>query len=360
MPPIPSSEIVPSTPPPTFELPPDIFNPVCATQVQPGDTLTIIAERTSVSVADIISENSIANPDDIKAFDPLDVCRDGIDDLVTGLPRVAPTTLPPVPTTAPMPETTAAPVTTLPPAPATIDNIPGCSSDNLTDECQDLAYDTLRQAGYTNSDPVLRVRAYQANNLDIYGNPLEIDSQLGPLTFGALDADPDLMTEAHINDGRIANGGIVSLDTQIQYVYNDGAFIGAYAVTTGIDDRWVEYADPQSGEKNNVDARTNTGNFQIFREVDGWKRSSDFQKLTDDPVMFETAYYDGGEANHGVPAHMISRTAEKLSKGCVRIPEQDMIADANGNSVDAMIEVGDSFIIEGYRPELPPKPVTNV
>lgn len=349
-----TSETAPSTPPPTTQ-PLDVLRPECAILVQSGMYLSDISELSGVSITDLVIENSIADPDRIDEGDIIDICVDGID-LETGEPRVAPTTAPP--TTAPAPESTAQP-TTVPEVPVAVDNIPGCSADNVSDQCRDLAYDLLRQAGYTNSDPVLRVRAYQAGNKDIHGQPLEVDSLLGPLTFGAIDSDSNIMNEAHVNDGRISNGAVVNLDLQIEYVYNDDQFVGAYAVTTGIDDRWVEYSDPQTGEKKLVDARTNTGNFTIFREVDGWKTSSAFQKDTDDPVMFETAYYDGGEANHGVPRHMISNTAEPLSKGCVRIPEEDMVADANGNSVDAMIEIGDSFIIEGSRPELPAKPLVN-
>ena len=256
--------------------------------------------------------------------------------------------------------TTIAPTTTQPPdaiAPENQqDNIPDCTADNLTDSCRQQAYGVLLAAGYADNDAVLRVRAYQAINTDSAGSPLQIDGVLGPNTFGSIDLDSGLFSETHSNDGRISDGAIVNLDTQIEYVYNDGDLVGAYAATTGIDDRWKEYTDPGTKERKLTDARTNTGNFTIQREVDGWKTSSDFQEEGDDPVMYETAYYDGGEANHGVPRGLMSNTATKLSAGCVRIDKANMDADANRVSIDKMIEIGDSFIIEGSRPDLPDKP----
>ena len=78
----------------TLPLPAGVFDPACARVVQPGESLSVIADGfddPTITVASLQAENAIVDANVLQAGAVLDVCPgNGLDDL-TGLERVAAT-----------------------------------------------------------------------------------------------------------------------------------------------------------------------------------------------------------------------------------------------------------------------------
>jgi L,D-transpeptidase catalytic domain/LysM domain len=84
-----------TTPPPTttIPMPPGVHDPACARVVQPGDSLSLIADGIddpTVTAESLASENGVSNVDVIHAGDVLDVCPGNHLDDITGQERGVP------------------------------------------------------------------------------------------------------------------------------------------------------------------------------------------------------------------------------------------------------------------------------
>ncbi|MCW1908316.1 MAG: L,D-transpeptidase family protein [Candidatus Saccharibacteria bacterium] len=289
-----TSEAAPSTPPPTTQ-PLDVLRPECAILVQSGMYLSDISELSGVSITDLVTENGIADPDKIDEGDIIDVCINGIDDLDTGEPRVAPTTAPP--TTAPAPESTAP--LTIPPV-----ELPSGV------EAQQAQLNAL---------------------FGPYGMPsLDVDGISGPLTdqqncaaklvLGLAPSRADIAPGSEeekalmsatslplpqaeaVDEGKWA---VIDQTCQVMFVGEDASLAFVFPVSTG---------RPEFPTRNDT---RRAHRYDPALENNGWHDSTAYPATDDNPLngnMYKPVYIDKGQAIHGAN----NVPPEPASHGCTR------------------------------------------
>jgi N-acetylmuramoyl-L-alanine amidase len=124
---------------------------------------------------------------------------------------------------------------------------------------------------------------------------------------------------------RTTKGGVVEIDkkTQTLLVVNAGVVRWVFNTSTGSGRKY------RQGGKDHI-AVTPSGDFRVFRRVDGWD---------DGPLgkLYRPQYFNGGIAVHGYP--VVPSTPE--SHGCCRVslPGMDFLWGAGGMGVGTRVLV---------------------
>jgi N-acetylmuramoyl-L-alanine amidase len=144
------------------------------------------------------------------------------------------------------------------------------------------------------------------------------DGVCGPATWARVDAGVRPAA-------RTTEGGVVEIDkkTQTLLVVNAGVVRWVFNTSTGSGRKY------RQGGKDHV-AVTPSGDFRVFRRVDGWD---------DGPLgkLYRPQYFNGGIAVHGYP--VVPSTPE--SHGCCRVslPGMDFLWGAGGMGVGTRVLV---------------------
>jgi len=147
---------------------------------------------------------------------------------------------------------------------------------------------------------------------------LERDGVCGPATWSQVDA-------GRRPKARTAKGHVVEIDkpTQTLLVADNGIVAWIFNTSTGSGRKY------RSGGKEHV-ALTPSGDFRVFRRVDGWD---------DGPLgkLYRPQYFNGGIAVHGYP----SVPPTPASHGCCRVslPAMDLLWGAGGMEVGTRVLV---------------------
>jgi N-acetylmuramoyl-L-alanine amidase len=144
------------------------------------------------------------------------------------------------------------------------------------------------------------------------------DGVCGPATWARVDAGVRPAA-------RTTKGGVVEIDkkTQTLLVVNAGVVRWVFNTSTGSGRKY------RQGGKDHI-AVTPSGDFRVFRRVDGWD---------DGPLgkLYRPQYFNGGIAVHGYP--VVPSTPE--SHGCCRVslPGMDFLWGAGGMGVGTRVLV---------------------
>jgi N-acetylmuramoyl-L-alanine amidase len=144
------------------------------------------------------------------------------------------------------------------------------------------------------------------------------DGVCGPATWARVDAGVRPAA-------RTTKGGVVEIDkkTQTLLVVNAGVVRWVFNTSTGSGRKY------RQGGKDHI-AVTPSGDFRVFRRVDGWD---------DAPLgkLYRPQYFNGGIAVHGYP--VVPSTPE--SHGCCRVslPGMDFLWGAGGMGVGTRVLV---------------------
>ncbi len=274
----------------TTEPPLDVYDPLCVVQVQPGESLSLIADRfddDTVRVDTIAAENNLDGtliyPDQL-----LDVCVDnGIDDL-TGDNR-----------------------------PANAALVAEAVQANV--EVQQTKLNELF-AGYGTpelivdgiSGSVTRQRLCAARLA--MGLPAStLDMQMGS------DEEKMLMAATTLNvpvEAPVLDERWVFIDETCQIMFVGAGWEIAYIFPTSTGEPGHE-TRPQNASR--------AYRFDPALDNDGWHDSTDFPAEEDNPLngnMYKPIYFDGGQAIHG--ANNVPTSPQ--SKGCARLRVEHMDA----------------------------------
>ena len=264
--------------PTPFVHPPDVHDPACVIQIQPGDSLSLIAEAmpdTAVTYSDLQRENDIDNADQINSGDLLDICVGNQIDDISGETRTG-------------------------------------DSDEVV-------------------DPVVAAQQRKINELFAgRGMPeLAVDGVAGPLTRQQLCAIRSLfglpVSRAEMAPGSAEEQALMTT--------------AALPTYTGVPERWVMidktcqimfvgdstsivFIFPTSTGEPGYETRDQDGvaAFRFNPAIDnaGWHDSTHFPAAEDNPLngnMYKPLYFDNGQAIHG----SYNVPPEPLSKGCARL-----------------------------------------
>lgn len=278
--------VPPSAPPNPFVQATDAHNPSCAIEIQPGDSLSSIADRipdTAVSFEDLQSENALADADYVQAGDLLDICvGNQVDDVVGGSRTAGPS---------------------------------GGEVENEAVAAQQRKLNELF-AGYGIRE-------------------LLVDGISGPITRRQLCA------------ARVAFGLPVSRADMAPGSAEEQFLMSAAALpvqpSSSTDDKWIVidktcqimfagngseivYVFPTSTGEEGYETR-NQENVRAFRynpatDNAGWHDSTTFPAAEDNPLngnMYKPIYFYNGQAIHG----SYNVPPEPLSKGCARLNVED-------------------------------------
>jgi hypothetical protein len=144
------------------------------------------------------------------------------------------------------------------------------------------------------------------------------DGVCGPATWARLDAG--VRPPVHTAEGRVVE---IDKKTQTLVLVNAGVIRWVFNTSTGSGRKY------RQGGKDHV-AVTPSGDFRVFRRVDGWD---------DGPLgrLYRPQYFNGGIAVHGYP--VVPSTPE--SHGCCRVslPAMDLLWGAGGMRVGTRVLV---------------------
>jgi len=269
----------------------DVFDAACVVQVEPGESLSLIADSRDdelVTVATIRAENGL--PDDtIQPDQLLDVCIDnGLDD-ITGEQRLERNR-------AIVDEETAEAVVV--------------QQAKLNELFVPFGFPEMPVDGI--SGPVTR-RSLCAARLAL-GLPVSrADMEPGSPEMEALMAAPALPTPPNMaTDGRWI---FIDLTCQVLITGEGPNLVNVFPTSTG-----------EEEHETRLQERTRAFRFDPALQNDGWHNSTDFPVENDNPLngnMYKPLYFDGGQAIHG--ANNVPTSPQ--SKGCARLrPEhQDQL-----------------------------------
>jgi len=300
-----------TAPPPTTTEPPlDVYDPLCVVQVNPGESLSLIADRfddDTVRVDTISAENDLVDntiyPDQL-----LDVCVDnGLDDR-TGAERA--------PNQALVAE-------------ATQENV-RLQQAKLNELFGGTGMVELTVDGVSGSVTRQRLCAARLG----LGLPVStLDMEAGSEEEQVMMAAPSLLvpTSTAMNAERW-----VLIDETCQVM-----FVGAGP-------QQIQFVFPTSTGEPGYETRLQDQS-EVYRydpafENGGWHDSTDFPVPEDNPLngnMYKPLYFDGGQAIHG--ANNVPTSPQ--SKGCarLRLENQDMLLDWLGVG-DVITPVGGSTV----------------
>lgn len=213
-------------------------------------------------------------------------------------------------TTTAAPATTVAPTTTVPPTTTTTAPPPAGADGTLSEGEQGEEIIVLQQRltdlGYWLGTPdgTFGQLTRQAVMAFQKATGLPRDGVAGPATLAALPAAPAVAPRdaagSHLE---------IDLDRQILLVVQDGRTRWVINTSTG---NGEAYAAPGGGS---AVARTPSGRFTIYREVDGYRRA---------PLgtLYRPKYFQGGIAIHGagqIPAHPASHGCARVTNGAMNL-----------------------------------------
>lgn len=289
----PPSEPAPPAPSTTVEpLPDDIFDPACARRVQPGESLSIIADGVddpTVTGASLQEENGITDPDQVNAGAILDMCPgNGIDDL-TGEERT--------------------------PEDAEVD--PGATSGVAAQQRR------LNQLFAGTGLPELAVDGvsgqFTRQQLCAARLLLDIPITRADMAPGSME-EIALMTTAGIRPPTTAQTSesrwiVIDKTCQILVAGEGDQVRYVFKTSTG-----------EPGWETHNDDRMRLFRFNPALDNNGWHNSSKFPVAEDNPLngnMYKPVYFHGGQAIHGAN----NVPPSPASKGCARLrPEhQDLL-----------------------------------
>ena len=262
----------------------DVYDPLCVVQVQPGESLSLIADRfddDTVRVATIQAENDLGDTT-IQPDQLLDVCVDnGLDDR-TGEARA--------PNQALVAEATMANV-----------------------ELQQAKLNELF-AGYGMAELVIDGISGSVTRQRLCAARLGLGLPASTADMAAgSDEEQVLMAASELNipiDAPVDNERWVFIDQTCQVM-----FVGA-----GIEQ--LQFIFPTSTGEPGYETRLQDAS-KVYRydpasDNDGWHDSTDFPVPEDNPIngnMYKPLYFDGGLAIHG--ANNVPTSPQ--SKGCARL-----------------------------------------
>jgi peptidoglycan hydrolase-like protein with peptidoglycan-binding domain len=212
----------------------------------------------------------------------------------TATTTTPPTTTSVPPTTQPPPPPTTAPPTTVPAEPEVLERrVGGPRTQALQQRLADLHFDPGPIDGDFGAKTQMAVWGFQK----IAGLPA--DGRVGPATWQALQAaGPPAPMRPDGPGDRVE----VDLARQVMFVFEGGALRLVTHISTGTG---REYCD--NGHCGV--AVTPTGDFDVYRRIEGWHESPLGQ-------LYNPLYFKGGWAIHGAP----SVPNHPASHGCVRVP----------------------------------------
>ena len=292
------SASAPPQPPPTtepqptpFVHPADVHNPDCVIEIQPGSSLSLIAEAmpdTAVTYTDLQAENGIGNADYVQAGDYLDICvGNEVNDITGGAP------------------------------------VRGNEAAVIVDEEVAEQQRKLNQL------------------FDGYGiSQLLVDGISGPITrrmlcafrsaFGMPASRADMVPGSAEEQQLMAATALPpqSPDAPSRWVVIDKS---CQVIFAGERDRFV-FVFPTSTGEEGYETRDLDG-VRAFRydpaaENDGWHNSTTYPAEIDNPLngnMYKPIYFHRGQAIHG----SYNVPPEPRSKGCARlmVEHQDLFVD---------------------------------
>ena len=263
-----ATTMVPASAPPTTAPP-----PVCVLTVEPGDSLTAIADRSGLTVADLESENAIDTTATIHPGQVFDICIDNDIDDITGTSRLAP------PPAAVMRQQT--------------------ELNELFAGSSLLPLDIDGDSGAYTRQAVCAARL--GLGLPVHAGHLPAGSDEEAAIFAA--------TELSIPAGAPTDAGKwILVDETCQVI-----------VTGEGDDRIVDMFPTSTGEVGHETHNVRARAFRFDPAVDneGWHDSASYPVEGDNPLngnMYKPLYFDDGQAIHG--AGYIPPMPR--SKGCAR------------------------------------------
>jgi hypothetical protein len=211
-----------------------------------------------------------------------------------------PTTTSPPTTTAPpttVPPTTTAPPTTVPPPPAEPEILErgtaGPRTQALQQRLVDMRFDPGPVDGEFGRKTQMAVWAFQKIN------GLPADGRVTPAVWQAMQTAG---APAPLRPGGPGDRVEVDLARQVLFLYDGGSLRLITHISTGTGE---EYCD--NGHCGV--AITPTGDYDVYRRIDGWRESPLGQ-------LYNPLYFTRGWAIHGAP----SVPNHPASHGCVRVP----------------------------------------
>lgn len=267
----------PPDPPTPFVHPADVHHPECVIEIQPGDSLSLIAEAmpdTAVTYGDLQDENGIADADHIEAGDFLDIC--------------------------------------------------------VGNQLDDIIGATRSEDSGSIADPEVAVQQRRINELFAgLGMPeLAVDGVSGPLTRQQLcafrsalglpisradmvpgSAEERLLMSATMPAYIDAPDRWVMIDQtcQTMFVGDRTSIVFVFPTSTG-----------EPGHETRDQLAVPAFRFDPAIGNDGWHDSTVFPAAADNPLngnMYKPLYFDNGQAIHG----SYNVPPEPMSKGCARL-----------------------------------------
>jgi hypothetical protein len=275
----------PPTPPPTapaptpFVHPAGVHNPDCVIEIQPGDSLSIIADEmpdTAVTYFDLAAENGISNADAINAGAFLDICVGNQVNDITGSDRVDDGNV------------------------EIVDELVAAQQRKLNQLFAGLGIDELLVDGI--SGPLTRRQLCAFRSA--FGLPISrADMVPGSDEERVLIAVTALPTQS----GAPERWVLVDKTCQVMFAGSGNQIVHLWPASTG-----------EAGWETRDQAAVRAFRYDPASDNDGWHNSSTFPVEVDNPLngnMYKPVYFDRGQAIHG----SYNVPPEPRSKGCVRL-----------------------------------------
>jgi len=269
---------VPPDPPTPFVHPPDAHHPECVIEIQPRDSLSVIAEAmpdTAVSYEDLQDENGIADADRIESGDYLDICVGNQIDDITGETR-------------------------------------GADSGDIVDDAVAVQQRKINELFAGRGMPQLAVDGVSGpltkqqlcairsafglpvNRADMAPGSAEEQLLMAAVTLPAQVGAPDRWV-------------LIDMTCQIMFAGDSTSIVFVFPTSTG-----------ETGYETREQQGVSAFRFDPAIDNDGWHDSTVFPAASDNPLngnMYKPVYFDNGQAIHG----SYNVPPEPLSKGCARL-----------------------------------------
>jgi len=269
----------PTEPAPTpFVHPAGVHNPDCVIEIQPGDSLSIIAEAmpdTAVTYSDLAAENDITDADQINAGAYLDICVGNEVDDISGNGRTGG-------------------------AVEIVDEQVAAQQRKLNQLFAGLGIDELLVDGI--SGPLTRRQLCAFRSA--FGLPINrADMAPGSEEEKVLMA----VTALPVQTGAPERWVMVDKTCQVMFAGSGNQIVHLWPASTG-----------EAGWETRDQVAARAFRYDPAVDNDGWHNSSTFPVEADNPLngnMYKPVYFDRGQAIHG----SYNVPPEPRSKGCVRL-----------------------------------------
>ncbi len=269
---------VPPDQPTPFVHPPDVHHPECVIEIQPRDSLTVIAEAmpdTAVSFQDLQDENGIADADRIESGDYLDICVGNQINDITGDTRGADSG-------------------------AIVDDTVAVQQRKINElfagrGMPQLAVDGV--SGPLTKQQLCAIRTafgLPVNRADMVPGSAEEQLLMSAVTLPAQVGAPDRWV-------------LIDMTCQIMFAGDSTSIVFVFPTSTG-----------EAGYETREQQGVSAFRFDPAIDNDGWHDSTMFPAASDNPLngnMYKPVYFDNGQAIHG----SYNVPPEPLSKGCARL-----------------------------------------